>query len=171
MLIWRYEEGYVVDSETGLVVDVIYDESPYPGNDEPKPYIGTHLGTEFEAKNTRRILSKLLKRSLKDERGTYVAYKLGLTNKSVLSLKKTNEVVVRIDDEELQGEFERWMKRISRNPRLNSRTRRVKRALALVMASRALGKDISVKQAARMFRVNEHHLRKLVSEFSKGLQG
>jgi len=169
MLIWRYEEGYIVDSETGVVVDIIYDDSPYPGNNEPKPYIGTASGLgELQNTMQHQLLRKLRIRSLKDERGTYVAYQLGLTKKSVMSLKRIDEEMPELDDE-LKEEFERWLRYINRKPRLASRTMKVKKALALLLASRSLGRGASVKEVAKIFKVNERHLRKLVVYASRNL--
>ncbi|UXD22385.1 hypothetical protein IPA_04185 [Ignicoccus pacificus DSM 13166] len=159
----------MVDSETGVVVDIIVDEGPYLGNSEPKPYIGTSQGDDGTGTTSLRIQKSLKKRLLIDRRGTYVAYKMGLTSKSVGSLTKVKKIErIRYKIQELESaefliERDRWMKIINQDARLASRTERVKLALASVMAARSLGLDISLETIAKIYKVNEHHLRKLVS--------
>ncbi len=165
MLIWRYDEGYVVDSETGVVIEKIVEETPYPGNDEAKPYVGTSTGLDT-FKGSEIIIEKMKLKGLKDEKGTFITYKLGLSRKSINSLKKKNLTISNLDSE-FEDEIERWLAMINKDPILASRTPRVKRALAAVMAARSLGRDLSTSKIAKMFGVNERHLRRLVALSNK----
>ncbi len=152
MYVWDYENGVIIDTETGEVVGTIYE---YSNDNEKKPYIGTtSFGLAEKATKSAEISRKLKARGLKDSRGTYVMYKLGLTNKSVKSLKREVECEI---PEEMKPLVKKILKYIEEDPILSSRSDRIKLALAILLASR-----LSNKPAPECVRVNKH-VRKLLS--------
>ncbi len=159
MYIWDYENGVIINAETGEIVEQIYD---YNVQNEKKPYIGTTtFGLASKANKSAKISKKLKMKGLKDERGTYISYKLGLSDKSVKSLKREHECEV---PEDLKTLVSRILKYIEMDPILSSRTERVKLGLAIILAQRLKGKN----EPPRCVKLNKH-MRKLVVLASKRL--
>jgi len=158
--VWDYENGIIINTETGEVVDQIYDYNAVQG--ERKPYIGTtSFGLVSKANKSASISRKLKMKGLRDERGTYVSYKLGLTNKSVKSLKREYDCEI---PEDMKALVSKILKYIEMDPVLSSRTDRVKLGLAIILAQRLKGKG----ELPKCVKVNKH-MRKLVAIASKRL--
>ncbi|ALU12765.1 hypothetical protein EYM_07290 [Ignicoccus islandicus DSM 13165] len=170
MYIWRYEAGYVVDPETGEVIDLIYDYGPYEGNNEPSLIIGTSSYEDKIAEKASRIQRTLNARGLRDAHGTYVNYLLGLTNKSVKSLKRieTKERLP-LTDKEYEKEVRRWLVKIEKNLRTMVLTSKTKKAIACILAARSLDRELSVSEVARFYEIDEKYLRKVLSRVTKRL--
>ncbi len=155
MLIWDYESGTVVNLETGEVVDMIYE---FDRKDiEVTRNIGTMTKEDIIALKGTEIVKELKRRGLKDVRGTYVAYKLGMTNKTVKSLKRDVDIEI---PEELKNEVERILHFIEKDPLLSARSERGKTVLAVAAAMVMRGK--TVREACKMLGVNEKRVRKLL---------
>ena len=168
--VWRYDSGYVVDPNTGEVIDVIYEYSPYYGNNEPSLTIGT---IDYESKlmeKASRIQKALAEKGFVDTHGTYVNYKLGLTNKSVKSLRRVDlREELPLNDVEFSKEVKRWKSKLDRNLNgviIGSKT---KIAIACILAARSLGKDLSVSKIAKFYDVDEKYLRKILSKITRKL--
>jgi len=151
-LIWDYESGYVIDAESGEVVDMIFD---YARDGEFGKYIGRRTEAERLADEGLKVLKKLRVRGLKDVRGTYVAYMLGLTTKTVKSLTRDEEVTV---PQEYKEEFEHFLALIEKDPVLSVRPKRSKEVLALAASMVVRGKTL--KEIAEELKLNEKSLRK-----------
>ncbi|ABU82562.1 hypothetical protein [Ignicoccus hospitalis] len=158
-LVWDYENGVVIDIETGEVVDYIVDFYVSEERFADKR-VGSKISEEERAllKGTE-IVKELNERGYRDVRGTFVQYKLGLTNKTVKSLEK----VERLPEvpAELRTDFEYYLKLIERDPVLSARPKRSKHLMALVCAYVVNGKN--VREVSKRYNVGEKTLRKLLA--------
>jgi len=153
-LIWDYERGFVIDAETGEVVDQIYEYNQKDASFERG--IGRRSEVERIADEGIKILRDLKARGLSDRRGTYVAYKLGLSKKTVKSLRaKNSDISVPREYLEL---YRLFLSKIEKDPLLSNRPEKSKKIIALA-ASMVL-KGRSVSEVSRELKVNEKTLRK-----------
>ena len=153
-LIWDYENGFVVNAETGEVLDTIFD---YSRKDvEFERGLGKRSQVERIADEGMKVLKNLKRRGLKDERGTYVAYKIGITNKTVKSLVSKDEGPAVPD--KYKATYQYFLRMIERDPVLRVRPTKSKRTLALAAAMIINGKSVS--EVCRELGVNEKTLRR-----------
>ena len=150
MKIWDYERGVIVDDETGEVVDIIYDE--YGLDYEPLRPQGMKVW-----RKTATIAQNLAIRGLKDEKGTYILYKVGDVKKSVKSLKR--DLKVKLNEEE-----RKILEIIESDPVLASRTQKMKVALAKLLYHRKHGHSVSLEKVAREVGVSPKALRKFLKK-------
>ncbi len=168
--VWVYDSGYVVDPETGEVVDVIYDYTPYEGNNEVTFTIGTHNLEDKIVEKASRIQKKLAERGFVDVHGTYVNYVLGLTNKTVKSLKRTKtKAPLPFDDEEFAKEVRRWLTKLEKEVKTIVISTKTKNAIACALAVRSLGRDLSISKIAKLYEVDEKYLRRTLTRVTKKL--
>ena len=153
-LIWDYERGFVIDAETGEVVEQIYEYSQRDVSFERG--IGRKSELERIADEGIKILKDLKARGLSDKRGTYVAYKLGLSKKTVKSLKaKDSDVEVPREYLEL---YRLFLSKIEKDPLLSSRPEKSKKIVALAASMVVRGKSVS--EVSKELKVNEKTLRR-----------
>ncbi len=150
MKIWDYERGIIVDDETGEVIDIIYDEQGLEY--EPLQPQGMNIW-----KKTANIANELSIRGLRDEKGTYILYRIGETQKTVKSLKR--DVRVNLSNEEKE-----ILDIIERDPVLAARTDRMKIALAKLLYYRKRGHVASLEKVAREVGVSPKALRKFLNK-------
>ena len=157
-LVWDYETGFIIDIETGEIVDTIFDYT-FVGRSADGHRVGSKMTDEEKMliKGTE-IVKELKRKGLSDVRGTFVEYKLGLTTKSVKSLK-SNNVNLNIP-EDMKEEIGKCLKKIERDPVLSARPERSKLLMAIACISIIRG--MSLRGVSKSVGVSEKTLRKLL---------
>ena len=189
-LVWRYEEGYIVCSKCGTVLDRIYDYNISSSMLQPESKIDKlsihkiHVDYDMRLQKTRLLLIDLRYRKFQRKLKEYPKLRPGLkirddvlralyTGRKVKMVKTiVNEHTEEVKNKLLESNDTKIYLDIievfKEFPRISSRTDRVKLALAKILYNELIyGFRPSFSSIAKEFRVSVVNLRKAYKDLRK----